>query len=58
MTADEDNNEISLRENYTHSVGFILNPTIWRSIDRQPTAERELPARTVGWKVLSPMLGY
>jgi hypothetical protein len=58
MTADEDNNEISLRENYTHSVGYILNPTIWRSIGRQPTAGRELPVRAVGWKVLSPLLGY
>jgi hypothetical protein len=58
MTADEDNNEISLRENYTHSVGYILNPTIWHSIGRQPIAERELQVRAVGWKVLSPMLGY
>jgi hypothetical protein len=38
-------------------VGFILNPTIWRSIGRQPTVERELQVRVVGWKVLSPMLG-
>jgi hypothetical protein len=57
MTADEDNNEFSLRENYTHSVGFILNPTIWRSIGRQRTAERKLQVIAIGWKVLSPMLG-
>jgi hypothetical protein len=45
------------RTSFSHSGGFIFNPTIRRSIGRQPTVERELQVRAIGWKLLYPMLG-